>query len=446
MSSNHDEEMMMKELLEFKNQPLPDVLDQQIHQGFERGRRHKRRWEVVKHSGLSVAALFLLFVLSVNYIPGFSQMAGDIPWMKNIVKLVNDDQGLHNAIENKYVQIINKSDTKDGITFTIDNIIIDKQRLILFTSVETTEEYEEIGFNSIKLKDNKEEILQNYSLNYGRVAIKDKKGSARLDFAWNEDQEFTDAMTIQIELVEYNYDETTTGETIVLTKPLTVTFPVDLEKILLSEEYTIDQTQFIDDQQIHFEKLVSFPTRHVLYLKYNEENSKEILGLVDLHLENEKGEIISRESGSSIDGNHRTISLTGSYFQDNEELYVVLSKAMALDKEKSFVTVSLENNKLLHAPDDQLTLRGVSTTNMLDLENTLAVNFATTSTDASLNEFSLSGAFTDGTGKKFHSNSQSSSASEYTIYIKNREYKSPLTFSVERYPLYIEEEIRIRVK
>ncbi|MFD1739494.1 DUF4179 domain-containing protein [Bacillus salitolerans] len=440
------EDQIERELKSFTNQPLPEKLDQQIYEGFANGRRYKNRWDVFKHTGLSVAALFLFFVLSVNYIPGFQKVAGDIPGIKKLVEMVTYDKGLQDAIENEYIQVIDKANENEGMTITIDNIIVDKRRLIIFTTLESTKDYQEVGFKSIQLQDKNGVTIGNHLLSVGTYQLENNKGSLMIDFAWNEDQDFTNELTLNVEVGEYNFESKEESERIKGAVPLSVKFPVDLEKIQLSEELIINQSVEVEGQVIHFEKLVSYPTRQVLYLSYDEKNTKDILQLVDLRLENEKGEVISREAGASINGNHRTISLTGSYFQNHKELNIVFSKVMALDKDKTSVVVDLEKSTLLEAPDQQLTLRDVTKTNMFGLENTLAINFNITPGIDGNNHFSLSGSFTDATGKIFHSGQQSSSSGEYSIYIEDQEYKSPLTFEVNYYPVYIEEEVRVRVK
>lgn len=152
-------------------------------------------------------------------------MASEIPGVKLMAELVNYDKGLKDAIENEFVQIINQSNTKDGVTLTVDHLLIDKQRLIVFSSIETDKMFDEIGFESIQLRDKKGEIIENYGVSYGYFTMEDHKGSAMLDFTWKEDQEFTDEMSIKVELVQYKHDDSTKDEPIA--EPLTVTFPVD---------------------------------------------------------------------------------------------------------------------------------------------------------------------------------------------------------------------------
>lgn len=119
---------------------------------------------------------------------------------------------------------------------------------------------------------------------------------------------------------------------------------------------------------------------------------------------------------------------------------------MAIDKQKAKVIVDLENSKLLQAPDYRLTLREVSQNNMFDLEKTLSLNFQlnTNQEHQNLSFFVLSDIFTDGKGETFNGRQQSASTEEYSIYIDDLEYENPLTFKIQQYPLYLEEEINIR--
>ncbi|MCA0970709.1 DUF4179 domain-containing protein [Halobacillus litoralis] len=449
MTTKHDVE---QELKQTSNQPLPKGLDQQIHLGMERGKRQRRRWDLVKNSGLSAAALLILFVLSVNFIPSFGPAASNIPGVKKLVELVEYDPGLKDAVDNKYVQVIDESDTENDVTFTIDHLIADQRRLILFYSVEVQGDIEALGLDGVTLTNSEGEKLEGYGLGSSPLTLENGKGSARLDFTFNQDQEFTNEMTLRFALEEHVREGILNGKK--LDDPYEVTFAIDQDKIQASEVYEIKQSAAIEGQEIYFEKFISYPTSQVLYLEVNEDNTKEIFHMDSIRLENEHGEEVGTYSRSISDGNKRTISFTSDYFKDNEKLYIVAEKLMALDKGNTTVKVDLDNEKLLEAPDDRLSLRDIQTESIGDGEKgAVALNFGVDTSGMEQEVFYvLSGEYQDATGETFFSGSQAASAgsenteSVYQFYLDDNTYESPLTFQVSQYPSYIEGDIKVRVK
>ncbi|WP_407270936.1 DUF4179 domain-containing protein [Radiobacillus sp. PE A8.2] len=446
MTTNRDEQEMEKELKHINKQPLPSGIDQQIFKGVARARHVKKRWEFVKHTGLSGVALLLFFVLSVNFIPGFSNVASNIPGLEKVVDLVEYDKGLQDVAKNNYVQVVDKSDTNEEVTFNIDHLIIDKRRLVFFYSIETEADYDIVGIRGAKVLDDQGEVIDEYGVTLSRVDLYKGNNSSTIDFSWIQDQEFTENMTLQLQLVYYNEkDETEAYE---IEGTYDISFPVDLQKIQMSKTYDINQSASIDGQVIHFNKLESFPTRQVLYLEYDENNSKKIMQLPGLRLVNEAGETVATEDSSSLDGNKRIVSMTSNYFQDYEELYIVLDKVMAVDKDKAQVVVDLEKKQLLQAPDDRLELRDVSTDdNMFQLEDVLGLYFTFDKEEDGdeILRFEMAG-FTDATGQEFGSVTNYSSTNDFGYFIEDRQYSNPITIELFQYPAYIEGDIRVRVK
>jgi len=302
----------------FKSEGVPKKIDYKIQAGLERGKKRRKRWDAFKNAGLSALAACILFILSVNFIPGFSNLAGKVPGLDGVVERVKYDEGLKDAVENEYVQVIDKSVTRDGITFTVDHVIVDKSRLILFYTLTTEESNREIAVRRTSIMNEKGKRLNTSVSSYGgRLPFEEKELSGRLDFSWRNEVHFTDLLTLTFKFEEFYKEHQDKGE--LMEEPVSITFPIDQSKIEGSKTYEINQTQSIAGQAIHFEKLVSYPTREVLHLQFDEDNEMRLLSFHDLHLENEKGEIVSTQKGTHTSEGKTEVFLSGNYFKNNEE-------------------------------------------------------------------------------------------------------------------------------
>ncbi|QHE53362.1 DUF4179 domain-containing protein [Pontibacillus sp. HMF3514] len=447
MNQDNFSNELEESLKTFKKEGVPQKIDYKIQAGLEKGKNRRKRWDNWKNSGLSAVAACILFILSVNFIPGFSNLAGKVPGLDGIVERVKYDDGLKDAVENEYVQVIDKSVTRDGITFTVDHIIVDKSRLILFYTLTREESNRELAVRGTSVMNEKGKRLNNSVSAYGgRLSFEEKEFSGRLDFSWRDEVHFTDKLTLTFQVEEFYKEHQDKGE--LIEKPFSITFPIDQSKIEESKTYEINQTQSISGQLIHFKKLVSYPTREVLYVEFDQENDMRFLNFYDLHLENEKGEIVSSQEGAQTSGNERKIYLTGKYFKDHEALYIVLTKASALDKNNQQVVVDLQEEELIKAPDHKLTLFGINRNQESFPEEDLALHFKVdlNGADENITTFGLSRKFEDATGKEYSYSVQSSSKNDYFIYLEDKNYQNPLTFDINQYPKFINGDIRIRVK
>ncbi len=431
----------------FKNEDVPKKIDYKIQAGLERGKKRRKRWDAFKNAGLSAVAACILFILSVNFIPGFSNLAGKVPGLDGIVERVKYDEGLKDAVENEYVQVIDKSVTRDGITFTVDHVIVDKSRLILFYTLTTEQSNREIAVRRTSIKNEEGKVLNTSWSSYGgRLSFEDQEVSGSLDFSWRDEVHFTDRLTLSFQIEEFYKEHQDKGK--LLEEPFSISFPIEQAKIEESKTYEINQTQSIAGQAILFEKLVSYPTREVLHLQFDEDNEMKLLSFNDLHLENEKGEVVSTQKGTQTSEGKTEVFLSGNYFKNNEELYLVLTKASALDKNNQKVVVDLKEEKLAKAPDDQITLFEVNHKQEIFPEEDMSLHFKVDSNDEdeSINTFSLSSQFKDATGKQYDFRVRNSSNNDYYFFLDDKDYKNPLTFDIISYPNYIYGDIRIRVK
>ena len=73
---------------EYEEVPIPPELDDMIRSTIEKAQRERKRKRRLQQIFISVAALFLLFVSSLNISPVFAQSVGSLPGMQKFVQLL----------------------------------------------------------------------------------------------------------------------------------------------------------------------------------------------------------------------------------------------------------------------------------------------------------------------------------------------------------------------
>lgn len=124
---------------------LAERTDQAIAEGMKRGRREleRRQKRLRRRTGASLAIALLLVacLFTIRVSPVFAAIVRDIPGLKAVVDLVKGwgDQGLELAADNDFVQPVSVSDEHDGIRLTVQGVIADDQRLVIFYEVKAAE-------------------------------------------------------------------------------------------------------------------------------------------------------------------------------------------------------------------------------------------------------------------------------------------------------------------
>lgn len=88
--------------------------------------RRKARKQFLYQPLMGMAAVFLMFVLSVNLCAPVAKAFSNVPFLKEMTKAVAFSKSLKSALENDYVQGVYLTQTKDGVTIEITSMIVDK--------------------------------------------------------------------------------------------------------------------------------------------------------------------------------------------------------------------------------------------------------------------------------------------------------------------------------
>jgi hypothetical protein len=442
-----------------KDMPKPDTINEYIRKGMSIGIKKKRLNKIRRFSNIAAILLLAVFITSVRTMPVFAERISNIPGLEYLVDLINFDKGLNSAVENNFIEHINSSETYEGLTFTIKDVILDSSKGIVFYTIESEGDHHYVNLEQMKFTDEYGKDLQaavshDFFIDKDLAVEKLLSGKVELDF--NKETVLPDTINIEVTIRESKTTQSGPKENYeVLSPTWKFQLPVDKEKIKsLQKTYVLNQSIEVEGQKIQFKQVTITPTRITVDIKYDKNNTKKIFHYDDIKLIDEKGEawgtITNGMLGSRIDENYETLNFQSNYFAAPKELYITGSSIRAVDKDKCTVEVDLENNKLLKAPDEKLKLTSIDTS----LPRAV-LNF-TLEVDDPMDEKRTFQVFDfyikDSLGNTYESNTSGSTSSvngfqQSTLTLnKALKPKGVLYLTINDYPARINGDFKVRVK
>lgn len=130
MTRNEEYLTLLQEL-----ETTPAALDGTAERALRR-RKRDRRLRLFGVPAGSLAACFIAFVLLVNLFPPFARACGGVPVLRALAQAVAWSPSLSAAVENDYVQPMGQSQTVNGVTATIEYVIVDQKQVHIFFTLE----------------------------------------------------------------------------------------------------------------------------------------------------------------------------------------------------------------------------------------------------------------------------------------------------------------------
>jgi hypothetical protein len=419
--------------------PSPDVLDLAIERGIRRAKRARRAVRF-RAAGSTVAAFLLAFAIAVNVSPAFAMAVSKIPVLNWFVWVVEQDSGIRLALEKEYYQPVGLTVEQDGYRLTVEGLVADEGRLVLFYA----EEGGTMGDWRFLDADGQQLVA-------GITASSPPDREARFQSVF--DINMADGHPVP--------------ETVVLEAaspsgtPFRLEIPVDHSLFAgLTEVFEIGETVEVEGQRFTVEKAVLSPARIAVHIVPDPGNTKRIFSFHDLRLLADGGEEIGKYGGSGPDAEGKIVYYFPSpYFKMPKSITLVGERLGALDKDNMEVAISLKEKRVLKAPTDQVTLDSI--TRMTDYWLIKLNVKVLADWDTTLYHVINESAFTDGTGRSFgfaaveggvvSASFESFGAGDrvHTQYIRipaEHEYTDPLTFTISHYPAYLSEPFEVRIK
>lgn len=360
MNRNDEYRALLQEL-----ETTPPALDTAVERALKRHRaaRKRRLWGIPVGS---LAACFALFVGLVNAFPTFAAACEDVPVLGALAEAVRFSPSLSAAVEHDYVQPVGQSQTKNGITATVESIIVDQKQLNIFFTLEG-EGYKTLSAEMPRFSpaqqcsilgsdfQQKPGTLLNFTLDYvdqdvpdgftmtfsvtGQRAGEQQETPAAPDRAI-EDEMLAPSTEPEAEiLAEFTFDLTFDPQ-----------FTAQGEVLAVNETFTLDgQTFTLTEAEV-------YPTHLRINVEGAEDNTAWLKGL-EFYLENEDGERFDAVSGgvtaSGDTDSPAMVSyrLESPWFSGSDHLTVHITGAKWLAKEHQRVYVDLEHGTAPWLPD-----------------------------------------------------------------------------------------------
>ena len=347
----------------------PPELEGTVERARARARKkHLRRWLGIPAASLGGVAA--AFVLLVNCSLPFAQACGRIPGLRDLAAAVALSPSLKAAVENDFVQVVDREQTENGITFRLDYLILDAMQINFFYTVSGGDYDSYHVYPSITGPDGEE--LEGYSIISGEAAPGELSD---FNVNYSDDSQVPEALRLTCKVTarreagdgmapaadESIWDEPAPGRA----PEIVATFTFDLE---LDDRFTVpgdtlplDKWVEADGQRLLLRELEVNPTHARLAVSTDPENTAWLRGL-DFYLEDEGGNRYEAgaRSGSSgrlvasgADGVNEVIYyyLESSFFRDPKRLTLYLTGAEWLDKDAEWVTVDLTTGAASWLPE-----------------------------------------------------------------------------------------------
>ncbi|MEK4074444.1 DUF4179 domain-containing protein [Paenibacillus sp. FSL R5-0486] len=355
------EERLNARKTEYETMPVPDsAAYQAVQSGIRqaaRKRKSRLRWYM---SSISAAAFILLFTGCIRVSPAFASFVEQLPGMEGIVSMIRQDKGLMMAIDKSLLQQVGVTDEHDGTSLTVEGIITDESRMVIFYTMKGMKDPKKFNYDIDLLDENGKKLPVAFSYSSLNPASESGIYEDKIDISFIESlppQELT------VVFKERGKEPNNKWK---------VTFPVDhsltkgMKKII-----PVNQTMTVDGQRIHVKQAILYPTRLVLDIEYDRNNTKTIFNIRDLHLVDEQGRAWRTDS-SSISGSGSSVFFESMYFSTPKKLTLQGSGLSAVDKEELVISIDPSSGEIQGGPSSLKLLKSTVQGKNLILEFSIA--------------------------------------------------------------------------
>ena len=352
MNRMEEYQEMLQEL-----ETIPEETAGCVKRAMARMRRKNHIWRPF----VSMAAVICLFIGIVNLSPTVAAACMEIPLLDKLTEAVLFSPSLKKAVEHDYVQPIGLEETQNGITVSVDHVIVDQKQLNIFYTV-SSDVYEHlVAVPDLLETDTGEGIRAGIVWGNDRVTMEEMR-HIMVDFA-NETVPSQLELTMDVIAVEKDAaaKEPSNGQWEAARKQEpAASFAFHLEFnpyfteqgriVKLNQSFTLDGNTFT------VAELGIYPSHIRIHLDEDPDNPSW-LNALRFHLELEDGTVIGR-GGNSISawGDPDTPSTTtylaeSSYFEDSECIRMVITGADFLEKDFGRTYINLETGEAENLPD-----------------------------------------------------------------------------------------------
>lgn len=314
----------------------------------------RRRW--LRIPAISLASLFLVFVVLVNTMTSFALAVGRLPLIGELARAVAFSPSLTAALKNDYVQLIGQAQTKDGLSVQIDYVIVDQKQLNIFYTIRAQDDGDYWiepslrnpdgsameGHSSISnLSIGSDQSVRQFSIDY-------TEGQVPEQFRLRCDIHRNPPPSDPIETDEWSPFETPERPPAVARFEFDIT--IDTGLTAEPEIIPLNKAVALDGQTITIKQVEIYPT-HVRLELIDDEANTAWLRAIDFYLIDQTGRHFGKiKQGITASGTTQTDSyfmpshrIESPYFSDARELTLFIRQVTWLDKAATKARIDLIN-------------------------------------------------------------------------------------------------------
>lgn len=318
----------------------------------------------------SVAAVFLIFVGTINLFPATAYAMRNIPGLRELVAAVTYDPSMRACLNNEYAQYVGVSSTNHGYSAKVCYMVVDAGSISVFFECDTprtADNQDSVFFTIDDRFDSKENVLTG-SGGLNETNIKNLY-EFRIDL--NDNTEIPKSFEFPIRFLCWN-DNQESFSTVVASIQFTL-YP-DSYYATVVDSYPINKTLEINGQTIILDKLAVYPTKSKLYFSTDGNNSA-LLNDIQITLYDEKGNSFPARGEGVISNNGEIHDrwYESPYFAKAKSITAVITSVAFMDKDLQKGIISFNNRSIKNIPE------GVRVSSMeLSGDGTLAVSLEKT--------------------------------------------------------------------
>lgn len=293
---------------------------------------------------VAIAFLFCLGVLlSIRISPTIANQAAKIPGFQQIVSAVVRDKGIKDIVDNDYYEDINVTQSKNGLSLTLQSVIADSSGLVLYYDADATFDMSELYLEEVKLFQGDKKIKDGSS--FTNHQSHQTRISSSVEFNFSEPFAYN-SKDFKVVFRFYDKDK---GN-------IEIAIPFSLQKEIAKEKI-INANRIVDvgGQKFTITQIRRSPLRTEIDIELDEANTMQILALDDIAVETENGE--RREGikyvlslGSDKRDGKFTLKLQSNYFHESDSLKILIGAVQAVPKGEDFIEVDFGTKEVLTKP------------------------------------------------------------------------------------------------
>lgn len=308
----------------YKDIASPQGLDNVIQRGREKAlRRRKLRY---KRPMWGLVASILGFVILLNTSVAFAKVMSKVPLIRDFANVVLINPGIKYALEEGYIQDINKTCEVDGVKVTLTRIIGDSKRLIFGYLIEGVEEKEGqyISPRTIDIEDENGKQLETFQSHgpgdYSTDGLKPLKNEKYFEVGLGGKDNLPKNINVVFDkIVDMNNPD---REQVLSSTKFSISIEIK-DKILQVEPqvYLLNKEVDLDGFEVLIREMRVYPMGTEVVIKRDLGKEQRFTWLKDGYLEDEKENIFRLTSGRNTeDGDQYILNFAGGAYNKSKHL------------------------------------------------------------------------------------------------------------------------------